>query len=61
MEILECLWPEFGFKELLEIVLRYQRLNKTVKKSKDDDSDDYLRIKAWRLNQKRELLTTMLQ
>ena len=61
IEIKECLWPEFGFKELMEIVLRYQRRMSGASRSQVKLKKGESEIAIWRLNQKQAILSNLTQ
>lgn len=57
VHILDALWPEFGFKHLIPIILKYQSMNTKVNKTEDlllrRDLDE---LKEWRSMKKMEYL-----
>lgn len=57
VHILDALWPEFGFKHLIPIILKYQSTN--IKEKKTDDlllDRDIQELKEWRRVKKIEYL-----
>ncbi len=56
VEILDCLWPEFGFGELLRVIIRYQRRRVKALESCEISKE----LHDWRVKQK-ELLIQSLQ
>lgn len=57
IHILDALWPEFGFKHLIPIILRYQSTKASEKKAEDLLLDrDIEELKEWRRANKIEYL-----
>lgn len=54
VEILECLWPEFGFRELMSVIIRYQRRRYGCKENKIPKE-----LYDWRLKQKDMFLQSL--
>lgn len=63
IHILGALWPEFGFKHLTPIILKYQSTKPEEKKTKTDDlllERDIEELKEWRRIKKLEFLQKII-